>query len=107
LIKLCVQLLVRHLNHITELFQAKEKKTRMTTAIVLRNIEELTRLQTVIHAKIIPQIASNLTLQPAVAHLDQATIAKIYVAPLFDEEIAVRFDLVMQPCIAALSQKVQ
>lgn len=78
----------------------------MTTAIVLGHIEELTSLQTAIDSKIIPILAANLSKLPAVAHLTPYTIAEIYIRPLFDEDLSIRFDLVMQPCIAALSQKV-
>ena len=43
LIKLCMQLLIRHLNHVTDLFSKKEKSV-MTTKIVLKHIEELSQL---------------------------------------------------------------
>jgi hypothetical protein len=77
----------------------------MTTAIVLQHIEELTALQAAIKARIVPAIARNLGLLDAVKHLSTDEIVSVYVLPLFDE-LSGRFDLVMSPCITALSQKV-
>lgn len=43
----------------------------MTTAIVLKHIEELSALQQAIKIRVVPLIANKLAMQPKISHLPE------------------------------------
>ena len=104
LVKLCLQVVIRHLNFIMD--KISERKT-LPADKILFVLEDLHQLQIGIDHTLVPQIVQRVVGAASKNghQADEAQILENFVKPLINQ-VSRRFELLTKPCISAISKKI-